>query len=227
MKKGFIEVENSQLKAIIESLIFVSDAPLSLERIKEVLGEVNKKDLQRLVLELIEEYQQAAGRGFFLTEVAEGYQFRTRPEYADWIRKLKKTKPSSLSQPALETLAIIAYRQPVTRMDVEKIRSVDCGGVLRTLLEKKLIHIIGRKDLPGKPLVYGTSKKFLEVFGLKDLASLPTLKDLEGLGPSSQAALFNEVNRRAEPPEGEAGEPGESQEGLVNEPPREASEDPF
>lgn len=220
-------MENSQLKAIIESLIFVSDAPLSLERIKEVLGEVNKKDLQRLVLELIEEYQQAAGRGFFLTEVAEGYQFRTRPEYADWIRKLKKTKPSSLSQPAIETLAIIAYRQPVTRMDVEKIRSVDCGGVLRTLLEKKLIHIIGRKDLPGKPLVYGTSKKFLEVFGLKDLASLPTLKDLEGLGPSSQAALFSELNRRTEPPEGEAGEPGESQEGLVNEPPRETSKDPF
>ena len=200
MKKGFIEVEDRQLKSIIESLIFVSETPLSLERIKEVLGEVSKKDLQRLVLELIEEYQQAAGRGFFLTEVAEGYQFRTRPEYADWIRKLKKTKPSSLSQPALETLAIIAYRQPVTRMDVEKIRSVDCGGVLRTLLEKKLIHIIGRKDLPGKPLVYGTSKKFLEVFGLKDLASLPTLKDLEGLGPSSQATLFSEVDRLAEPP---------------------------
>jgi segregation and condensation protein B len=227
LKKGFIEVEDRQLKSIIESLIFVSETPLSLERIKEVLGEVSKKDLQRLVLELIEEYQQAAGRGFFLTEVAEGYQFRTRPEYADWIRKLKKTKPSSLSQPALETLAIIAYRQPVTRMDVEKIRSVDCGGVLRTLLEKKLIHIIGRKDLPGKPLVYGTSKKFLEVFGLKDLASLPTLKDLEGLGPSSQATLFSEVDRLAEPPEGKAGELGKTQEGLVDEPPRKTAEDPL
>ena len=215
------------MKAIIESLIFVSETPLSLERIKEVLGEMNKKDLQRLVSELIEEYQQAADRGFFLTEVAEGYQFRTRPEYADWIRKLKKTKPSSLSQPALETLAIIAYRQPVTRMDVEKIRGVDCGGVLRTLLEKKLIHIIGRKDLPGKPLVYGTSKKFLEVFGLKDLASLPTLKDLEGLGPSSQAALFSEVELPAESPEGGADAFGQSQEGLVNEPPRETTKDSF
>ncbi len=212
-------MENRQLKAIIESLIFVSETPLSLERMKEVLGEVNKKDLQRLVSELIEEYQQAADRGFYLIEVAEGYQFRTRPELADWIRKLKKTKPSSLSQPALETLAIIAYRQPVTRMDVEKIRSVDCGGVLRTLLEKKLIHIIGRKDLPGKPLVYGTSKKFLEVFGLKDLASLPTLKDLEGLGPSSQAALFSEMAPPAESPAREDEELGQSQEGLVNEPP--------
>jgi segregation and condensation protein B len=212
-------VENRQLKAIIESLIFVSETPLSLERMKEVLGEVNKKDIQRLVSELIEEYQQAADRGFYLIEVAEGYQFRTRPELADWIRKLKKTKPSSLSQPALETLAIIAYRQPVTRMDVEKIRSVDCGGVLRTLLEKKLIQIIGRKDLPGKPLVYGTSKKFLEVFGLKDLASLPTLKDLEGLGPSSQAALFSEMTPPEESPAREDEELGQSQEGLVNEPP--------
>jgi segregation and condensation protein B len=220
-------VEEHRLKAIIESLIFVSEAPLSLERIKEVLGEVNKRDLQRLVAELIEEYQQAANRSFFLTEVAEGYQFRTRPEYSEWIRKLKKSKPSSLSQPALETLAIVAYRQPVTRMDVEKIRSVDCGGVLRTLLEKKLIRIIGKKDLPGKPLVYGTSKRFLEVFGLKDLASLPTLKDLEGLGQSSQVDLFGEVERRAEAPEAERGEIEESQEGLANEPPRESAEDSF
>jgi segregation and condensation protein B len=220
-------VENPQLKAIIESLIFVSETPLSLDRIKEVLGEVDKKDLQQMVSELIEEYQQAAGRGFYLTEVAEGYQFRSRPEYADWIRKLKKTKPASLSQPALETLAIIAYRQPVTRMDVEKIRSVDCGGVLRTLLERKLIQIIGKKDLPGKPLVYGTSKKFLEVFGLKDLASLPTLKDLEGLGPSLQAELFRAESRPAEFPGGEAEEPGESQEGLVHEPPRATTEDPL
>jgi segregation and condensation protein B len=220
-------VEESRLKAIIESLIFVSEAPLSLERIKEVLGEVNKRDLQRLVAELIEEYQQAANRGFFLTEVAEGFQFRTRPEYSEWIRKLKKNKPSSLSQPALETLAIVAYRQPVTRMDVEKIRSVDCGGVLRTLLEKKLIRIIGKKDLPGRPLVYGTSKKFLEIFGLKDLASLPTLKDLEGLGQSSQVDLFGEADRRVEAPAGERGEIEENQEGLPNEPPRESAEDSF
>jgi segregation and condensation protein B len=220
-------VEEHRLKAIIESLIFVSEVPLSLERIKEVLGEVNKRDLQRLVAELIEEYQRAANRGFFLTEVAEGYQFRTRPEYSEWIRKLKKNKPSSLSQPALETLAIVAYRQPVTRMDVEKIRSVDCGGVLRTLLEKKLIRIIGKKDLPGKPLVYGTSKKFLEVFGLKDLASLPTLKDLEGLGQSSQVDLFGEADRRVEAPAGESGEIEESQEGLANEPGREGAEDSF
>ncbi len=103
---------------------------------------------------------------------------------------MKKTKTTALSQPALETLAIIAYRQPVVRMDIEKIRGVDSGGVLRTLLEKKLIKIIGKKDVPGKPLVYGTSKKFLEVFGLKDLSELPTLKDLEALGPPSTEGVL-------------------------------------
>ena len=117
--------------------------------------------------------------------MAEGFQFRTRPEYAEWIKKLKKTKPLALTQPALETLAIVAYKQPVVRGEIEKIRGVDSGGVLRTLLERKLIKILGKKDVPGKPLVYGTSKQFLEMFGLKDLSSLPTLKDMEGLGPST------------------------------------------
>lgn len=165
-------MDDTQRKALIEALIFISENPLSLERIKEVLGEVQKKDLQRLLSELMEEYSRAA-RGFTLVEVAEGFQFRTRPEYAEWIKKLKKTKPLGLSQPALETLAIIAYKQPLVRGEVEKIRGVDSGGVLRTLLEKKLIRILGKKDVPGKPLVYGTSKQFLEMFGLKDLSSLP------------------------------------------------------
>jgi len=175
-------VEDVELKAVIESLIFVSESPLSLERIKETLGEVNKKDIQRLLSELQEDYERSP-RGFTLVEVAEGYQFRTPPRYAEWIKKLKKTKPLALSQPALETLAIIAYKQPVVRADIEKIRGVDSGGVLRTLLERKLIRILGKKDIPGRPLVYGTSKQFLEMFGLKDLSSLPTLKDVEGLGP--------------------------------------------
>jgi segregation and condensation protein B len=95
-----------------------------------------------------------------------------------------------MSQPALETLAIVAYRQPVVRTDVEKIRGVDSGGVLRTLLERKLIKILGKKDVPGRPLVYGTSKQFLEMFGLKDLASLPTLKDVEVLGSSPPEELL-------------------------------------
>jgi segregation and condensation protein B len=182
-------VEDVELKAVIESLIFVSESPLSLDRIKEVLGEVSKKDLQRYLSELIEDYERTQ-RSFILVEVAEGFQFRTRPQYAEWIKKLKKTKPLALSQPALETLAIVAYQQPIVRADVEKIRGVDSGGVLRTLLERKLIKILGKKDIPGRPLVYGTSKQFLEVFGLKDLSSLPTLKDVEGLGPPHTEELL-------------------------------------
>jgi segregation and condensation protein B len=175
-------VEEIQIKAIIEALIFVSESPVSLDSIREVLGDIPKKELQRLLGEMTEEYQ-AASRGFNLIEVGGGYQFRTRTEYAEWVKKLKKIKPFSLSQPSLETLAIVAYKQPVLRTEVEKIRGVDSGGVLRTLLEKKLIKILGKKDVPGKPLVYGTSKHFLEMFGLKDLSGLPTLKDLAGLGP--------------------------------------------
>jgi segregation and condensation protein B len=182
-------VEYPQWKAVIESLLFVAEGPLSLDQIKEVLGGVSKKEIQRLLSDLQEEYESAQ-RGFTLVEVAEGFQLRTRPQHAEWVRKLKKTKTLPLSRPALETLAIVAYKQPVVRMDVEKIRGVDSGGVLRTLLERKLIRILGKKDIPGKPLVYGTSKHFLEVFGLKDLSSLPTLKDLEGLGPRSPEEIL-------------------------------------
>jgi len=223
-------VEDSQWKAIIESLIFVSESPLSLDQIKEVLGgEVSKKEIQRLLFELQEDCERAK-RGVTLVEVAEGFQFRTRPQYAEWIKRLKKTKPMALSRPALETLAIVAYKQPILRSDVEKIRGVDSGGVLRTLLERKLIRILGKKDVPGKPLVYGTSKQFLEVFGLKDLSSLPTLRDLEGLGahPSEEAFPFlgNELNKPESAATGESGIlPGE--EGEMDEPPPEGAEDSF
>jgi segregation and condensation protein B len=217
-------VEDAQIKAILEGLIFVSEAPLTLERMKEVLG-IQKRDLQRLLSGLKEEYARGE-RGFLLTEVAEGYQFRTRPELADWVKKLKKTKAAGMSQPALETLAIVAYRQPLVRTDIEKIRGVDSGGVLRTLLERKLVKIIGKKDVPGKPLVYGTSKKFLEVFGLKDLSELPTLKDLEGLGPPSREEILpleGETHRGdATGEEGEKIEPkqGAAVDGHASETPK-------
>ena len=213
-------MEDAQLKAILEGLIFVSESPLTLDRMKEVLG-IQKRDLQRLLSEMMEDYQRKE-RGFLLMEVAEGFQFRTRPEHSSWIKKLKKVKTTALSQPALETLAIVAYRQPVVRTDIEKIRGVDSGGVLHTLLEKKLIKIIGKKDVQGKPLVYGTSRKFLEVFSLKDLSELPTLKDLEGLGPSSAEGIL--------PLEGEKAEEGgakieKNQEAMIDQPSSEAPKD--
>ncbi len=219
-------MEDGQLRSVIESLIFASDTPLTVDRIKEVTG-VNRKEVQRVLFDMAEEYDRAQ-RGFFLAEVAGGYQFRTRPEHAEWIKRLKKAKPPALSQPALETLAIIAYRQPLVRTDVERIRGVDSGGVLRTLLERKLIRILGKKDIPGKPLVYGTSQRFLEMFGLKDLSSLPTLKDLEGLGaPPPEGVLplletESEAKESSPAPKGEeaeiqeAGNDGVPPEGTEN-----------
>jgi segregation and condensation protein B len=202
---------------------------LSLERIKEVLGEVSKKDVQRLLSELKADYESSQ-RGFTLEEVAEGFQFRTRPVHAEWIKRLKKTKPLAMSQPALETLAIVAYRQPVVRADVEKIRGVDSGGVLRTLLERKLIKILGKKDVPGRPLVYGTSKQFLEMFGLKDLASLPTLKDVEVLGspPPEESLPFTEPQASKADPTPRAGSKVEAgKEARMDESPSEDPKDSF
>jgi segregation and condensation protein B len=229
LKKGSCEVEYLQWKAVIESLLFVSEGPLSLDQIKEVLGEVSKKEIQRLLSELKEDYERAQ-RGFTLVEVAEGFQLRTRPQHAEWIKKLKKTKPLALSRPALETLAIVAYKQPVVRTDIEKIRGVDSGGVLHTLLERKLIRILGKKDVPGKPLVYGTSKHFLEMFGLKDLSSLPTLKDLEGLGAGSPEEILAFSEGGVNPQESTATEePGilPGQEDGMDEPPAEGAKDSF
>jgi segregation and condensation protein B len=171
---------NSELSSIIESLIFSAEAPLSIDRLCELLGEFERDQIKSAVAELVEYYQERAG-GFELTEVAGGWQFRTRPAFHGYITRHIKTRTARFSQSALETLAIIAYRQPVTRAEVEHLRGVDCGGVLKSLLEKHLVRILGKKDIPGRPLIYGTSKDFLEVFGLKDLKSLPTLKEIQAL----------------------------------------------
>jgi segregation and condensation protein B len=140
-----------------------------------------------LLLELVEEYREA-GRGFVLVEVAEGYQFRSRPEHAEWFRRLGRQRPFRFSRAALETLAIIAYRQPVTRPEIEYLRGVDSGGVLKTLLDKRLVRILGKREIPGRPLIYGTSREFLEFFGLRDLTGLPTLKEFSELTAETLAA---------------------------------------
>jgi segregation and condensation protein B len=171
------------LKPIIESLIFVSDEPLSIKQLEAVLGGISRQQIKDILQELTAEYETEK-RGFILQEVAGGYQFRTRPEYRDWVIKLKQSSPAKLSRAALETLAIIAYKQPVLRTDVEHLRGVDSGGIFKTLLERDLIRVLGRKDLPGRPMVYGTTRRFLEVFGLKDLSSLPTLEEMEQLEES-------------------------------------------
>ena len=169
------------LKALIEAFIFASDSPLSLDRLS-VLLELPKAEMRPVIADLVAEYSNA-DRGFHLAEVAGGYQFRTAPELAPYLRKLNRDRTVKLSKPALETLAIIAYRQPITRAEIEYLRGVDSGGVMKTLLERNLLRILGKKDVPGRPLMYGTSKQFLEFFGLRDLNDLPTLKEFAALDP--------------------------------------------
>ncbi|HEY6872437.1 MAG TPA: SMC-Scp complex subunit ScpB [Geobacteraceae bacterium] len=190
----------SALKSIVESLFFISDAPLTLERLCAILEEYDKSSVEAAVARLREEYAEA-GRGICLSEVAGGYQLRSHPENADYIRRLIRGKTFKFSRSALETLAVIAYRQPITRAEVEYLRGVDSGGVVKTLLEKKMIRILGKKDIPGKPLIYGTTRDFLEAFSLKDLASLPTLKDIQEL-----AGAFADAEQAVLPLEEPAGE---------------------
>lgn len=170
-----------QLKNIIESLLFVSDAPLSIERLKSILTGVEAKEIREAIETIAEEYEARKG-GVYLGEVAGGYQIRTRPVYNEWIKLLLKPTPLRLSQPALETLAIIAYRQPIIRAEIEALRGVDCGGVLRLLMEKKLVRVLGRKEIPGRPLIYATTRQFLEMFDLKDLKELPSAHEIEAAG---------------------------------------------
>jgi len=191
------------LAAIIESLIFTAETALSLDRLCDLLSEFERDDIRAALAELVGSHEGRDG-GIQLAEVAGGWQFRTRPDFQQYVVRHVKTKASKFSQSSLETLAIVAYRQPITRAEVEHLRGVDCGGVLKSLLEKRLVRILGKKDIPGRPLIYGTSREFLEVFGLKDLKSLPTLKEIQALDDIPQ------YERQEELPLGE-------EKGIVNE----------
>lgn len=182
-------LEDRELKAIIEALLFVSAEPVPLDRLMVALGTVSKSAVKQAVQSLREDCDRE-GRGVQLAELAGGYQIVTRIEYAPWIRRLAKAKASpKLSRSAMESLAIIAYKQPIVRADIEQIRGVEVSGVLRTLLERKLIRMVGRKDVPGRPIMYGTTKLFLQQFGLSDLAHLPPLREFKELGEAEQAML--------------------------------------
>ncbi len=170
-------METNEKKALVESLLFVSGDPVTLQTLKNV-ADMPEADLKQLLDELIAAYRDSNG-GILIIEVATGYQMVANPQYVSWIRKMMNTStPNKLSLPALETLAIIAYNQPIIKAELEQIRGVNADGVIKSLLDKRLIKIMGRKEVPGKPLLYGTTKEFLEYFGLKDLTELPTLKEL-------------------------------------------------
>lgn len=164
-------------KKIIEVLLFVSGEPLSLDKISHIL-EIKPGVARNLVFELKKEYWEAE-KGIDIIEIANGYQMVSRYEYSPWINRLKKThRGTKLSPPALEALSIIAYKQPITRIEIDNIRGVNSVGAIQTLLEKKLIKIAGRKDAPGKPLLYATTSEFLKIFGLPNLSALPQIDEL-------------------------------------------------
>ena len=191
------------IKATLEALLFVSHDPLTVEKFASVLDGVPKATLKTTMQTLQLEYDRG-GRGLQITEVAGGFVMVTRAEQSDAVKRLSKVKPSSkLSRSALESLAIIGYKQPITRSEIEKIRGVETSGVLRTLLDQKLIRIVGRQEVPGRPILYGTSKQFLQRFGLRDLRDLPPLKELKELGTSESLSLelpFDTQEAAAESP---------------------------
>jgi len=192
-------LEREELKSIVENILLASDQPVTPDDLQSTLmNGTEKAELKSVLTELQEEYQS---RNLKMEEVAGGYQLCTRPEYSDWVRKfLKLDKTTKLSQPSLDTLSIIAYKQPLTKQEVEEIRGVDCGGVIRTLLDKKIVGPAGRKKVPGRPIMYRTTRKFLEYFGLKDLVDLPTLEDLqEELSGELETNLQEEMDFNTSP----------------------------
>jgi len=185
-------VEEERLRAILESLLFVAGEPITMARLQAVLESVPRDEIRKALADLSLTYANGS-RGIVLEEVAGGYQLRTPREHAYYVRKLLAAKPPRLSRPLLETVAIIAYRQPVTRPEIEQLRGVDSGGVLETLIERGLIRIAGRKEAPGRPIVYATTPEFLEVFSLKDLASLPDLDEFRALQTVGEIAESEEL----------------------------------
>jgi segregation and condensation protein B len=208
-------MDDFKVKAILESLFFVSDSPIRLEVLVEILPESSKEDILEGIRRIQAEYGDPS-KGIELAEIAGGYQFRTKPGWAEWVSRLKKTKAVKLSQAALETLAIVAYRQPVIRPAIEEIRGVDSGSVLHTLMERGLIKMIGRKDLPGRPIVYGTSKAFLELFGLGSLSDLPKLQEIQP-PPAPEEISAQEIPPREASPPAVSPEERSKEEALTTE----------
>jgi segregation and condensation protein B len=180
------DVERDQQRRIVEAILIATPEPISPARIAEVLPRCNPSQVRAIVRDLNAEYVERHA-AFEIWEVAGGFQIRSLPEFAPYLRQLQGTRPLRLSQAALESLAVIAYRQPVTRAEIEHVRGVDAGAVLRSLLERDLIRVAGHREVPGRPIVYGTSRRFLEVFGLAKLADLPSLREVTELGAGEEA----------------------------------------
>ena len=216
-----------EIRAVLEALIFASPQPITPRQIGSVLQGVPREDWQAQLEELRADYARD-GRGLQLVEVAGGYQITTRPEYNDWVRELLDPKaPTRLSIQALETLAVIAYKQPVTLPEIIALRGVKSGGVVKTLLEKRLIRITGRKEVVGRPMLYGTTKQFLLHFGLKDLGELPRIEEFaEVLGEEVDVAGLKRAIESPLPVETELTGPEGEQIPLFDGPPPESGDEP-
>ncbi|RJQ44398.1 MAG: SMC-Scp complex subunit ScpB [Nitrospiraceae bacterium] len=220
-------MEDKEAKSVIESLLFIAGEPLSLDALKNIL-EIDRGEIERLVRELVNDYT-LNNTGLLVAEVAEGVQMVTNPACAPWVKKLLSTAvPAKLSQPSLETLAIIAYKQPIIKAEIEAIRGVNSDGVVKTLLDRKLVKILGRKEVPGRPLMYGTTKEFLQYFGLKDLSEMPTLKEFQEFDmpeAPEQAPAETEYQEYSEEGHTAETQSSEAEEGEVHSPESERSEE--
>jgi segregation and condensation protein B len=183
---GSADAASPRLQSIVESLLFAADKPLSLKQLGELLEETEIIRVRSAVAAVELAFQSS---GIQLHGVAGGYQFRTNPQNAVWVQKLLAQKPVRLTRAQLETLAICAYRQPITRPEIDEIRGVDSGGTLKTLMDRSLVRILGKKEEPGRPMLYGTTREFLEFFNLKDLKDLPTLREFHELSEEHQAQV--------------------------------------
>ena len=195
-------MEDREAKSVIEAILFMSGEPVSLDTLRKVI-EVDKYNTERLVRDLINDYS-LRNSGLLLLEVAGGFQIVTNPACAPWVKKLLSTSiPKKLTQSSLETLAIIAYKQPIIKAEIEAIRGVNSDGVVKTLLDRRLIKMLGRKEVPGRPLMYGTTNEFLHYFGLKDLTELPTLKEFQEIEVAEPPETLPEESEIREPAEAE------------------------
>ena len=191
---------DNNAKSVIEALLFASDKPVTLEQIRKILDNLDASEIKALIDELKSEYEQGA-RGMRIVEVAGGWQMNTAAPFVAFLRKLFKDRQAErLSRPALESLAIIAYKQPLTRREIEDLRNVNVDGVMKSLADKNLIRICGRKKIPGRPFVYGTTKEFLLHFGLNSLEDLPKMENFTAMAEKKEAELedINEPEQTAQ-----------------------------
>jgi len=210
---GTEEVESIEIAATVEAILFATDSPLSPAKIAQVAELPGQRAVKDAIAALNERYE-SMGCAFHIEAIAGGYQFLTLPQYHDVISRLLRAKSDSrLSQAAMETLAVVAYRQPILRADIEAIRGVACGEVLRGLLEKGLVKIVGRAEVLGRPMLYGTTRRFLEAFGLENLDGLPRVEELRA--PAAPAAEKAPPQQEDAPPESPADD--ESPDGAQNE----------